>query len=144
MYPHPTRQIDKVNNANDFSVLLSWMEHQRIVITMRDRYEVVKCKYVDGCKVIAACNSDRNIPPELKSRFLIIRIKPYTEREFLAIVKHVLSRREGKDPELAEYIGRKVLTVLHSRDPRDAIRVARLANSKEEVDEVIETLRTYR
>jgi len=137
-------ELDKINDPKDLSVLLSWMEHQRIVITMRDRYEMVKCKYVDGCKVIAACNNDRYIPPELKSRFLIIRIKPYTEEEFLAIVKHVLTKREGKDPELAEYIGKKVLTVLHSRDPRDAVKVARLANSKEEVDEVIEMLRTYR
>lgn len=137
-------ELDKINNSNDLSVLLSWMESQRIVIAMRDRYEVVECKYVDGCKVIAACNNIRPIPPELRSRFLIIRIKPYTEEQFLAIVKHVLVNREGKDLELAEYIGRKVLTELHSRDPRDAIKVARLANTKEEVDKIIKTLKIYR
>lgn len=137
-------ELDKIGDPKDLSVLLSWMEHQRIVITMRDRYEVVKCRYIDGCKVIAACNREKIIPPELKSRFLVIRIKPYNEKQFMDIVINILTKREGKTRELAEYIGTKVLKELFSRDPRDAIKIARLANTREEVDEIVEMLKTYR
>ena len=137
-------ELDKINDSRDLSVLLSWMEHQRIVIAMRDRYEVVKCRYVDGCKVIAACNTDRFLPPELKSRFLIIRLKPYTREEFINIVKSILINREGIEPELAEYIAVKCADRLKTRDPRDAIKIASLVSSKEEVDWVIDTLLKYR
>lgn len=137
-------ELDKINDSRDLSVLLSWMEHQRIVIAMRDRYEVVKCRYVDGCKVIAACNTDRFLPPELKSRFLIIRLKPYTREEFINIVKSILVNREGVDPELAEYIAIKCVDKLRTRDPRDAIKIASLVSTKEEVDWVINTLLKYR
>jgi len=137
-------ELDKINDSRDLSVLLSWMEHQRIVIAMRDRYEVVKCKYIDGCKVIAACNTDRFLPPELKSRFIIIRLKPYTREQYINIVKSVLISREETNPELAEYIAIKTADELGTRDPRDAIKIARLATSKEEVDWIINTLKKYR
>lgn len=136
-------ELDKMSDPKDLSVLLSWMEHQRIVIAMRERYDIVRCKYVDGCKVIASANTDKFIPPELKSRFTIIRLKPYTEQEYIEIVKNILVRHEGKSPELAEYIALKTAKELRTRDPRDAVKIARLAETKQDVDELIETLKTY-
>lgn len=137
-------ELDKVNDPRDLSVLLSWMENQRIIIAMRDRYEVVKCRYTDSCKVIAAANTDRFMKPELRSRFLVIRIKPYSDEQFINVVIGILTRQEGKTPEIAEYIAVKVLSELRSRDPRDAIKIARLADTKDEVDQIIKMLKYYK
>lgn len=69
-------ELGKVSDPKGLSVLLSWMERQRIIIAVKDRYETVECRYVGGCKVVAACNTDQYIPSELKSRLLVLRLKP--------------------------------------------------------------------
>lgn len=56
---------------------------------------------------------------------------------------HVLTRREGRPRELAERIARKVFE-LGSRDPRDAVKLSRLAATKEDVDKLVSMLKTYR
>ena len=48
------------------------------------------------------------------------------------MVVSVLTQRLGKDPGLAEYIARQV--VQRTRDPRQAIQLAKLVDSEEEVD----------
>ena len=137
-------EIDKCTNSNDLSVLLSWMESQRIVIAMHGRYETVECPYPDGCKVIAACNNELKLPRELRSRFIVKRIKEYSREDVVKICVHKLTKHEGVSKNIAEYIGRSVVEKLHSRDPRDCIKVARLIEkpTREEVDKVIKDLTT--
>ncbi len=70
-----------------------------------------------------------------------LRVDPYTPQEFLTVAERVLIWR---DPEMARVVAKAVLTELHSRDVRDAIRVVRLAGGLEEVPKVVETLRRRR
>ena len=64
------------------------------------------------------------LSPELKSRFAICKLTAYSRSDYLMVVRGVLSRREGLDPEIAEEIARRLDGL--SQDVRDAIRIARL------------------
>ena len=132
-------ELDKIANPLDLSVLLTWMQSQRLTVTMASKRVTVKCPSV--CKVIAAANRVDKLPPELLSRFIVVEIKPYTERDVYEICVNVLTRKEGKSREVAEMIARAVVEKLRSKDPRDCIKIARLAKRVEDVDRIIETLR---
>jgi len=132
-------ELDKITNPLDLSVLLTWMQSQRLTVTMASKRVTVKCPSV--CKVIAAANRTDELPPELLSRFIVVTIKPYTERDIYEICVNVLTRKEGKSREMAEIIARAVTEKLRSRDPRDCIKIARLVKEIEDVDRIIKTLR---
>lgn len=128
-------ELDKVNDAKDLSALLTWMESGRIVrADWRGRVE----KRGKGW-VFAAANREERIPWEIRSRFLIFRLREYTREEYIEIAKTVLVRRENVPPDLAEYIATRVSEF--SRNVRDAVKVGRMARTKEEVDEVVEILK---
>jgi len=128
-------ELDKVNNPKDLSALLTWMESGRIVkTTYKGRVE----KRGKGW-VFAAANWEEKIPWEIRSRFLIFRLTEYSEDEFVEVAATVLVKREGVRADLAEYIARRVAEV--SRNVRDAVKIARLARTKEEVDEFVEILK---
>jgi len=138
-------ELDKRRDPQDLSVLLTWMESQRIVITMASRREMlgkpIECPYKEGCRVVAAANTLENIPEELLSRFLKIEFEEYKEDEVKKICTEILVRREGAAREFAEKVAEAVVNELGSKDPRDCIKLARLATNEEELKTVIETLK---
>jgi Holliday junction DNA helicase RuvB len=95
------------------------------------------------CWVFASANRIEKIPPELLSRFTLLKFRDYTPDEYKEVVKVVLSKREKLPEDLALYIAEKVLNELLSRDVRDSIKVSRLMKnkSKNDVDRVIELLK---
>jgi Holliday junction DNA helicase RuvB len=131
-------ELDKVENTLDLSVLLTWMESQKLIVTMATRKAYVKCPKV--CKVIAAANNTYRIPPELLSRFVVVNLKPYTEDEVREICINILKKREGVDEGLAQKVAEAVVSKLKSKDPRDCVKIARLVRTPEEVDKVVEIL----
>ena len=131
-------EIDKMSRE-DMSTLLSLMETGILTETKYGKTRTAVLNTV----VFACCNSDERIPRELLSRFLIFRFSEYSKEEFKEIVIYVLTQREGIEKEIAEYIAEIVWEKLESRDPRDAVKIARLAKTKEEVDIVIKTLLKY-
>jgi len=131
-------ELDKIENPLDLTILLTWMESQRIVITMATKKAYVKCPSV--CKVIATANRTDRIPPELLSRFVVVRLKHYTEEEVREICVNILTKREGVEKDMAEAIAKAVIEKLKSRDPRDCVKIARLAKSREEVERITDTL----
>jgi hypothetical protein len=122
-------ELDKIRDASDISSLLSWMESGRIVITKHKNREMITGK----SWVFAACNRTDKFPKELLSRFLKLKLKEYSKAEFKEIVKNILYYRECVEKELAEYIAEKCVEY-NLVDVRDAVRIGRLAKSKEEVD----------
>jgi len=129
-------EIDKMKRE-DLSILLSLMEEGRIKI---DKHGV----HIDEelkCWVFASANYLHKLPQELISRFLVLNFKEYSEDEFIKVAKNVLVMREGVDEELAEYIAKKV--VKFSRDVRDAIKIARLSKTKEDVDRWVDVVLKY-
>ncbi len=58
--------------------------------------------------------------------------KPYTREEFLDVAQEVITGQLGKDPDLARYVAERVS--LRTKDAREAIQVAKLCNSPEDVN----------
>ena len=113
-------ELDKMNAA-DTAALLSMMEGGRLVRAKKGR----ELNLSHTIWVVAATNRLDMLSPELRSRFAIRRLNPYTRDEYLTVVKGVLVRRENTSHELAGEIAKRLDG--RSQDVRDSIRVARLA-----------------
>jgi len=130
-------EVDKMA-VHDYAVLLSLCETGRIT-------EVIHGKTLEAqldTTVFACGNRLKGIPSEVISRFQVLHFLPYSETEFTEIVRHVLARRQVT-PELALYIAEKVSSELGSRDVRQALRVAKLAKTRNQVDNVMRILLRY-
>lgn len=131
-------EINEVTAGRELTALLTWMESQRVIVAKSGDYRERKGK---GW-VFGACNSLKNISDALLSRFLQFHFEEYSEEEYIKVCVAVLTKREGTDEEVAGYIAVK-LALRGYRDVRDAIKVARLSSTKEEVDKIIETMVKY-
>jgi len=120
-------ELDKMK-AEDFSVLLSLMQSgvvARLKKGMRDVEQMTTW-------VFAGCNRRDRLPPELLSRFVEFRFTPYSREEFVEVAVTVINGQLGKNQDLARYIAEQVSR--RTRDVRQAIHVAQLCDSQEEVD----------
>ena len=131
-------EVDKMDAA-DYGVLLSLCETGRVTEMLYGRVRQVTLDTV----VFGCANRTKGIPPEVLSRFEVLRFRDYTPEEFLDVVKNVLMRR-GIDQTVAVHIATETMRGLGTRDPREAIRISKLAKSVKEVDEVVSWLRKYR
>ncbi|MDD4984239.1 MAG: AAA family ATPase [Dehalococcoidales bacterium] len=113
-------ELDKMNAA-DTAALLSMMEGGRLVRAKRGR----ELNLSNQLRVVAASNRLGMLSPELRSRFAIRTLSSYSRKDFLTVVRGVLSSREGLGPETAAEVAEKLDG--RTQDVRDAIRVARLA-----------------
>jgi len=119
-------EIDKMNKE-DYTALLSLMETGIVKETKHGKAREMMLP----ARVYAACNMEEHLPPELLSRFQFkLHFKPYTK-----------DQREGVDEELADYISEKIVSL--SRDVRDCIGIARLSNTKEDVDFLVKVKKKY-
>jgi Holliday junction DNA helicase RuvB len=132
-------ELDKIEDSDNLSALLSLMERGYISETKFRKRRSLRLK----CWVFASANRIDKIPPELLSRFTLLKFRDYTPEEYKEVVKVVLSKREKVPEDLALYIAEKVLYELLSKDVRDSVKVSRLIKSKtkDEVDKVIELLK---
>jgi Holliday junction DNA helicase RuvB len=123
-------EIDKMD-MKDLSVLLTLMESgtvSRLKKRMTEEEQLT-------CWVFAGANSVAKLPTELKSRFLVLRLLAYSDSEFREVSRAVLTKREGTSGPLSDYVIEQVLA--HSRDVRDCVKIARLAATREDVDELV-------
>jgi len=136
-------EVEKVDNPRDLDVLLRAMETGEVVKTIHGSHREERKRL----KVVATANNVKRLSPELKSRFLPVRFRPYSEEEFYEVGRRVLTMKEGAPKEIAEYITRRVLGKLRSRDVRDCIKVWRLVEAdptREAVDQTIRTMSSVR
>ena len=133
-------ELDKVNNPLDISVLLTWMETGRVIVVKHKEHtdKITTTKPL----VFAAANSVARLPKELLSRFEVFYLPEYTPNEFIQVTIKTLTKREGTKEKLAKYIAER-LAINGIKDVRESIRVARLTDTKEEVDEIVEIIRKY-
>lgn len=131
-------EIDKISDPRDLSALLTWMESGRIIVAKHGLREGRRGR---GW-VFAACNRLRGLPPELIDRFQVFHFQPYTPEQYRRIVTNYLVKRKGVPEELASYIAEKVGEYTDS--VREAIRVSRLAKTKEDVDRIVAIITKYR
>jgi len=130
-------EIDKISDAKDLSALLTWMESGRVIIIKHGIRDERRGK---GW-VFAACNRLKGLPPELIDRFQVFHIKPYTPEQYHRVVTGYLTKRMGIEPELASYVAEKVGE--YTVSVREAVRIARLCKTKEDVDRVISIVKKY-
>ena len=131
-------EIDRIGDK-DISILLSLMATGIVSQTKHNNRREVKLR----TKVFAASNTLK-LSRELLSRFLVLEFKPYSMSDFLTVATNVLVRQEGTDVELARYIAEKVWQKSpRFPDPRQAVRVARLAKTREGVDKFFDLLNRY-
>ena len=131
-------EIDRLSGS-DYGVLLSLCHSGRVTeMVYRKTREVTLDTVVFG-----ACNSLKGIPSEVLSRFQVLRFTEYSRESFINVVENVLERR-GMEEDLALYIAKQVWDELDVKDPRQAIRISKLAKTREEVDELIEVIKKYR
>jgi len=134
--------IDEIDKADrgDLSILLSLCQDGFV---REVKHGSTRQARLDT-KVFCAANTTKGLPPEILSRFEILRFRRYSGDEARGVMVGVLTRREGVEQELAEHIAESVIKKLGSRDPREAVRIARLAKTREDVDWVVETIRRRR
>jgi len=130
-------EVDKMA-VQDYAVLLSLCETGRITEVIHGK---TREAHLDTT-VFACGNRLKGIPPEVISRFQVLHFLPYSKTEFTMIVEHVLTRRQVT-PELALYIAEKVSSELGSKDVRQALRVAKMAKTRNQVDSIIRALSRY-
>jgi Holliday junction DNA helicase RuvB len=131
-------EIDRIG-TKDIAILLSLAETGIISQAKHAKRRELKLE----TKIFAASNS-LNMPSELISRFLILRFPPYAEAEFSTVTTNILIKRENVEPNLAEYIASRVWQLKSSfPDPRQAVRIARLVTTRDEVDRLIEVLNRF-
>jgi Holliday junction DNA helicase RuvB len=120
-------ELDKISSTMDYAVLLSVMESGIVTKDLFNGHEEVHL----ATWVFAAANRIKKIPEELLSRFVCLRIKKYSVKEFIQVARNVLVDREGYDDQYALEVAAQVVKNLNSRDIRTAIQVARLAGGRE-------------
>jgi Holliday junction DNA helicase RuvB len=128
-------EIDRIG-TKDIAILLSLTQTGIVSETKFGKRREVKL----GTKVFAASNTLK-MAPELLSRFMVLRFKPYSREEFFLVATNLLRKTEGVDSDLASYITEKVWNLPQRfPDPRQAVRVARLARTKEGVDGLLQII----
>ena len=131
-------ELDKMNRQ-DYAALLSLMESGKVVETKygRRREEYMKVW------VFGVCNTTKGIPPENLSRFhFVFRLREYTKEDYVKVVYKTLTEREDMDPEIAGYIAEKLSS--YTKDVRKAVGFARICRTREEVDELLDTMKKYK
>ncbi|MBT9143528.1 MAG: hypothetical protein DDT29_01936 [Dehalococcoidia bacterium] len=131
-------EIDRIG-TKDIAVLLSLAQTGIVSETKHGRRREVKL----DTRVFAASNTLK-MAPELLARFLILQFKPYSKSDFLTVATNLLKKQESTDEELAIYIAERVWSLSQRfPDPRQAVRVARLAGTKDEADRIFRIIARY-
>lgn len=125
-------------NPRDYTILLSLCETRIVSETKHGKTRRLE---LSNTRVFAGCNSTRNIPSPILDRMQVIRFRSYTREEYMKVATNVLTKRIGMDYSLAEYIAETVWEFSHS--VRQAIRIAKMAKTKEEVDKLLEVIQKY-
>jgi len=131
-------EIDKMKRE-DQGVLLALMESQRLVIHKHNKHIELDLPYT---RVFAAANNPKRLTDALLSRFIRLYFRPYSESEFKQVVVRVL-QKEGFDFSFAQSVAQRMWNA-GITDVRQARQVARLAGTKDKVQETIDMVIKYR
>jgi Holliday junction DNA helicase RuvB len=123
----------------DQTALLSLMETGIVAET---KFQKTRNTHLKTWVFATSNATDRMLTP-LLSRFVVLHFKQYSFDAFEEVSAQILSR-EGVQPDVAAAIAEAVWRKLKSKDIRDCIKIGRLAKTKEDVEWIAQTLRTYK
>jgi replication-associated recombination protein RarA len=132
-------EIDKLNK-NDQKVLLNIME-TGILSDVKAKKNKSARQTKMHLSIFATSNDTSNILAPLLSRFIKLYLPEYSLEIFIEICQKLLSRKYDKDHETIRAVTRYVWE--HSRDVREAIAIAKIADTSDEVNNIANTLSTY-
>ncbi|HKZ62761.1 MAG TPA: hypothetical protein VJZ68_10195 [Nitrososphaera sp.] len=133
--------VDEIEHMpmKDQTALLSLMETG---IVSETKFQKTRNTQLKTWVFATSNGTDRMLTP-LLSRFVVLHFKQYSFGSFQEVCTHILGR-EGVPADVAAAIAEAVWTKLKSKDIRDCIKLGRLAKTKEDVEWIAQTLRTYR
>jgi replication-associated recombination protein RarA len=133
--------VDEIEHMSmkDQTALLSLMETGILAET---KFQKTRNTHLKTWVFATSNATDRMLTP-LLSRFVVLHFKQYSFGSFQEVCAHILGR-EGVKPDVAIAIAEAVWTKLKSKDIRDCIKIGRLAKTKEDVEWITQTLRTYK
>ena len=132
-------EIDKLSKK-DQKVLLNVME-TGILSDVKAKSSKSARQMHMHMSIYATSNDTSNILTPLLSRFIKLNLPEYSLETFLEICHKLLSRKYDKDHETIQAIVRYVWE--HTRDVREAIAIAKIVNTSDEVNSIARTLRRY-
>jgi holliday junction DNA helicase RuvB len=133
--------VDEIEHMpmKDQTALLSLMETGIVSETKFQKTRNTQLK----TWVFATSNGTNRMLTPLLSRFVVLHFKQYSFGSFQEVCTHILGR-EGVPADFAAAIADAVWTKLKSKDIRDCIKLGRLAKTKEGVEWIAQTLKTYK
>lgn len=119
-------QLDNLKENSVYRLLIDLMEYG--YLTKVTHSEILKDRL--KTKVIATANTIKRIPQALRSRFLILRFRCYSEEEYRRVALKLL---DGFNlcKDLKEYIIEKTIDY---RDVRNVLKLAKICRSMQDVD----------
>ena len=132
-------EIDKLSKR-DQKVLLNVMETGILSDVKAKRSKSARQTKM-RLSIYATSNDTSNILTPLLSRFIKLNLPEYSLETFMEICHKLLSRKYDKDHETIQAIVRYVWE--HTRDIREAIAIAKIVDTSDEVNSIASTLRRY-
>jgi len=93
--------------------------------------------------IFATSNNVERLSAPLRSRFMELHLEEYTFEEFSEIARRVLKNKFQLDINLSEKIASAVWQRIMSKDIRDAINIAKLVKSDEDINWLVEVQLKY-
>src|SRR5919106_6739865 len=132
-------EIDKLNKK-DQKVLLNVMETGILSDVKGKSSKSVRQTHMN-LSIYATSNDTSNILTPLLSRFIKLNLPEYNLETFTEICHKLLSYKYDKDHEIIQAIVRHVWE--HTRDIREAIAIAKIVDTSDEVKSIASTLSRY-
>ena len=132
-------EIDKLSKK-DQKVLLNVMETGILSDVKAKSSKSVRQTHMN-LSIYATSNDISNMLTPLLSRFIKLNLLEYSLEAFTEICQKLLSRKYDKDHETIQAIIRYVWE--HTKDVREAIAIAKIADTSDEVNSIASTLRRY-
>jgi Holliday junction DNA helicase RuvB len=122
-------EIDKMKKS-DQATLLNVMETGLLSETkLKGKTRQKKM----NLSIFATSNEVERLSAPLRSRFMELHLEEYSYDEFTEIVRRLLEKRYRLDSTISEKISYEVWYTMKSKDVRDAIRIAKLTKSPDDV-----------
>ena len=132
-------EIDKLSKK-DQKVLLNIMETGILSDVKAKRSKSARQTHMH-MSIYATSNNISNIITPLLSRFVKLNLPEYNHETFTEICQKLLSRKYDKDHETIQAIAQYVWE--HTRDVREAIAIAKIVDTSDELNSIASTLRRY-
>ena len=132
-------EIDKLSKK-DQKVLLNVMETGILSDVKAKRGKSARQTNIH-LSIYATSNDTSNMLTPLLSRFVKLNLPEYSLETFIEICHKLLSRKYDKDHETIQAIIQYVWE--HTIDVREAIAIAKIVDTSDEVNSIASTLRRY-